>query len=209
MPMALARGYPAAAAGGRRGSLLALLAAAIIPVLVGAELWNGRDGLMWSARPLTDCRLDESGVWINIPDTSLTVVLENEASILVSYSMVVNAAQSQVPGSSFLTDQQHNGGNRDVLQIRLLVNGVPLRQSSSHTSAAGSYETFVDTLGGHVVTELGPGNHTVGLQWKKSAGGTVTSWSTRPSSHDGHTSGRSVVVTAQASIATYGTQQQL
>lgn len=47
--------------------------------------------------------------------------------------------------------------------------------------------------------DFGPGNHSVGLQWKKSSGGIVTSWSNRPSSHDGFASGRSIVVTAQVS----------
>lgn len=47
--------------------------------------------------------------------------------------------------------------------------------------------------------EFGKGNHTVGLQWKKSSGGIVTSWSNQPSSHDGFAGGRSIVVTAQVS----------
>lgn len=47
--------------------------------------------------------------------------------------------------------------------------------------------------------DFGPGTHSIGLQWKKSTGGIVTSWSNRPSSHDGFASGRSIVVTAQVS----------
>lgn len=74
-----------------------------------------------------------------------------------------------------------------------------MRQSASHTSPAGLYESYVDTLGGHLAMEFGQGNHTVGLQWKKSSGGLVTSWSNRPSSHDGFAGGRSIVVTAQVS----------
>lgn len=80
-----------------------------------------------------------------------------------------------------------------------MVNGVPLRQSSAYASPAGPYESFADTVGGHLVTEFGPGNHSVRLQWKKSVGGLVTSWSNRPSAHDGFAEGRSIVVTAQVS----------
>lgn len=78
-----------------------------------------------------------------------------------------------------------------------MVNGLPFRHSASYTSPAGPYESYTDTLGGHLVMEFGPGNHSVGLQWKKSAGGVVSSWSNRPSSHDGFAGGRSIVVTAQ------------
>ena len=84
-------------------------------------------------------------------------------------------------------------------QVRLVVDGLPMRHSATYTSPVGSYESYVDTLGGHLVVELGGGNHSVGLQWKKSAHGVVTSWSNRPSSHDGFAGGRSIIVTAQVS----------
>ncbi|CAM9116455.1 unnamed protein product, partial [Choristocarpus tenellus] len=83
------------------------------------------------------------------------------------------------------------------VKVRLVVNSIPFRQSASHASTAGPYEAFVSTVGGHLVTDLGPGNHTIGLEWKKSVGGVVRSWSNRPSESDGHASGRSIVVTAQ------------
>ena len=87
----------------------------------------------------------------------------------------------------------------NLIQVRLVVNGLPMRQSAAYTSPAGPYESYVDTLGGHLAMEFGQGNHTVGLQWKKSSGGIVTSWSNQPSSHDGFAGGRSIVVTAQVS----------
>lgn len=76
-----------------------------------------------------------------------------------------------------------------------------MRQSAAYTSPAGPYESYVDTLGGHLAMAFGQGNHSVGLQWKKSSGGVVSSWSNRPSSHDGFAGGRSIVVTAQVSAA--------
>lgn len=82
-----------------------------------------------------------------------------------------------------------------------MVNGLPMRQSAASTSPAGPYESYADTLGGHLAMEFGQGNHTVGLQWKKTSGGSVSSWSNRPSSHDGFAGGRSIVVTAQVRSA--------
>ncbi|CAN0543623.1 unnamed protein product, partial [Ectocarpus sp. 12 AP-2014] len=152
---------------------------------------------MWSSRPLTACRLEESGAWVDVPDTQLQLVLESEVTSLISYSIVVVAAKPQLPGSSFLGEQRGSGGSKDFLQARLVVNGLPMRQSAAFTSPAGPYESYVDTLGGHLSMEFGQGNHSVGLQWKKSSGGIVTSWSNRPSSHDGFAGGRSIVVSAQ------------
>lgn len=74
---------------------------------------------MWSARPLTDCWLNESGVWVDVLDTRVEIELGNEVTALVSYSMVVAAAKPQTPGSSFLGDHQSTGGNRDFLQVHL------------------------------------------------------------------------------------------
>lgn len=72
---------------------------------------------MWSSRPLTDCWLNDSGVWIDIPDTGVELALDNEATLLFSYSIVVTAAKIQTPGSPFLVDQRNNGATRDFLQV--------------------------------------------------------------------------------------------
>ncbi|CAM9734048.1 unnamed protein product [Scytosiphon promiscuus] len=167
---------------------------------------NGREGLMWSSRPLTTCQLEESGVWIDVPDTKLEVVLARDVTSLISYSMVVVAAKPQLPGSSFLGEQLTNGGSKDFLQVRLVVNGLPMRQSAASTSPAGPYESYADTLSGHLAMEFGQGNHSVGLQWKKTPGGIVTSWRNRPSAHDGFAGGRSIVVTAQHRYMWYSTE---
>jgi len=46
-------------------------------------------------------------------------------------------------------------------QARLAVDGIPFRQSSSHSSVGALNEATSSTLSGYLVTELGPGNHTV------------------------------------------------
>lgn len=75
---------------------------------------------MWSSRPLTACRLEESGVWVDVPDTHLELVLANDVMSLISYSMVVVAAKPQLPGSPFLGEQRSNGGTKDFLQVSTL-----------------------------------------------------------------------------------------
>lgn len=108
-------------------------------------------GLMWSSRPLTDCRLEESGVWTDIPESHVELVLANDVTSLISYSMVVQASKPQMPGSSFLGEYLHNGGSKDFLQVRLVVYlapgtinrhqvpgtlaGVRAKQSNSSTAA--------------------------------------------------------------------------
>ncbi len=88
-------------------------------------------GLMWSSRPLTSCRLEESGVWTDVPDTHLELVLVNDVTSLISYSMVVVAAKPQLPGSSFLGEQRSSGGSKDFLQVCSMLFGslVSIQQS--------------------------------------------------------------------------------
>lgn len=65
---------------------------------------------------MTDCWLNESGVWVDVPDTRVEIQVGNEVTSLISYSMVVVAAKAPTPGSSFLGDYLHSG-NRDFLQV--------------------------------------------------------------------------------------------
>lgn len=78
---------------------------------------------------MTDCWLNESGVWVDVLDTRVEVELSNEVAVLISYSMVVLAAKTQTPGSSFLGDYQGTGGNRDFLQVPcvLYMRRIPTR----------------------------------------------------------------------------------
>jgi hypothetical protein len=193
---------------GAEGNAIAVGAGNVNPTFTNSTNANSNPcylltGLMWSARPLTDALLLEAGVWVDVPDTNVTVALTNEATVLISYYMVVSAAQHSTPGSAFLSSAlQLNGGNKDFLQARIIVNGNPYRQSAASTSPSSPYESFVDTVGGHLITPLGPGNHSIALQWKRTGGagrGVVTSWSSRPSLSGGFSEARSLAVTAQHS----------
>ena len=107
---------------------------------------------MWSSRPLTDCWLEESGVWTDIPDSHVEVVLANDVTSLISYSVVVEASKPQMPGSSFLGEYLHNGGSKDFLQVQVhksyLVPGI-IRSPPRTTTQYAQYEyssTYSSTI---------------------------------------------------------------
>jgi hypothetical protein len=156
--------------------------------------------LMWSRMPATDATISSTNMWENVRDMNMTVRLDNEAEVLVSYTVSVMAASATggaIPGSSFFnTGVSLSSGQRSFLQLRLLLNDLPYRQSSSHASPSFSMEAAIDTLSGHAAVALGPGAHSVQLQWKMSGDG-VSSWSSRPSAADGYISGRTMVATAR------------
>jgi hypothetical protein len=81
---------------------------------------------------------------------------------------------------------------KDSLETRLVVDGRPYRESSSHfrtvTRMAGS-----GSLTGSMVLDLSPGNHTVQLQWLKTGSG-VASWWSQPEFLDGFVTSRSMMV---------------
>ena len=82
--------------------------------------------------------------------------------------------------------------SKDSLETRLLVDGRPYRESSSHfrtvTRMAGS-----GSLTGSMVLNLTAGSHTVQLQWLKTGSG-VASWWSQPEFLDGFVTSRSLVV---------------
>ena len=154
-----------------------------------------RPGLMWSVQPHETSILTTEGVWLDVDNTAVTFLLDNEAVIMVSYSLAAMSSKAFHAGGDFLNDNQVQSGARDFIGCRLTVDGVPYRQSGSHISPAGSLESSIGTLEGYLVTELGPGTHTIALQWRK-WGSYVRSWSNRPNFEDGQVSGRSITVTA-------------
>lgn len=165
-------------------------------VLVGGSLaGTSPQKLMWSVQPLSHVKISSIDTWEDIPDTNLTLTLLNEAPLLISYDF---AARAFKPGSStndFILDEDMSLGQKDFLQARVLVDGIPFRQSSSNAQPSSSLEAASRILRGTVVVNLGAGPHTVQLQWKK-RGTFVTSWNNIPALHDGYSSGRILTATA-------------
>jgi hypothetical protein len=158
--------------------------------------------LMWSARPLSEASIHSDGVWEDMADSNVTVHLEREAEVLASYALTATGFRRQATAPLGANDFFSSSialsgvGQRNFLQLRISVNGVPYRQSSAHLSPGLSFEANTDSLSGHLAVTLPAGAHDVRLQWKKVGPG-VSLWTSRPTLADGFTSGRSLVVTAR------------
>ena len=94
--------------------------------------------------------------------------------------------------------------NSDFLAGRLKVDAIPYRQSGSHVSPLSSLESSSRQLSGSLIIELGKGNHTVHLQWRK-WGHVVTKWTTSVDQHgyDGLANSRSITVTSRQKYLWY------
>jgi hypothetical protein len=134
--------------------------------------------LMWSVAPLNSTSISTAGVWVDMPDMSLSCTLARQTSLVLSYGVSVIAEKPLHPGGDFLNDNQEASGLGDFLGARLTVDGVPYRQSGSHVSPLASLERSARQLRGHLVLNMPAGNHTVRLQWKK-WGTFVRSWSSK------------------------------
>ena len=170
----------------------AVVFCAALPVVQGASY---QSQLMWSATPSTSAILRQPNKWLPVPGLSLTITLPDEDTVYMSYTISVTADKPHHPGGDFLNDAQKNSGLVDFAGARILVDGVPYRQSGSHASPTGRFEVATSQLRGMLVAELGAGNHTIEVQWRK-WGSFVRSWSSLPSAFDGFASGRTLVASA-------------
>ena len=151
----------------------------------------------WSLAPTTRATIRTTGTWTNVPKNMLRFHLARESHVIVKYHMVVVASKSPHAGGDFINaNQQASTTVSDYLGARLLLDGVPHRQSGSHAAPLGAYESSTRQMSGYIVTRLGAGEHVVALQWRK-WGKAVSSWSVDSTSRDGFVSGRSLTVTSQ------------
>ena len=121
--------------------------------------------------------------------------LPHSPTPLNRYDVAVRAFKPESSTNDFILDEDMSLGQKDFLQMRVLVDGIPFRQSSSYAQPSSSLEAATRSLRGTFVVNLGAGPHTVQLQWKK-RGTFVTSWNSIPSLHDGFSSGRLLTATA-------------
>lgn len=138
----------------------------------------------------------EEDRWEDMGDTFVDVVLEESSSILVSYEAVVIANKPSVPGNDFLPNHGHAPGYHDALGLRVVVDGIPFRQSGVKTGVRGVAEVDTSVVAGHLIASLEAGTHKIQLQWKK-FGSFVRSWTIDETIDDGFHGGRTITVTAQ------------
>lgn len=145
---------------------------------------------LWAAQPTTMAKVMTDKEWVDVADTSLRFELSEPADMHLLYSMVVRPDQKdgvagENGGGSFLN-------HRDDVGARLLVDGLPYRESGSVLSLT-CLVSCSGILEGSVTLPLAPGNHTVVLQWHKY--GTLTrAWRSDPGLLDGYASSRILMV---------------
>ncbi|GAB9466583.1 hypothetical protein Gpo141_00003954 [Globisporangium polare] len=143
--------------------------------------------LMWCASPLTPAYLSTpNDKWLDVPDTSVAVQLPNEALVMISYDVSVSRIEETRELSAVSTEE-------DELAFRVVVNGLPYRQSAT---TVGDREPLVTTASGYLVLTLFAGHHDVKLQWRK-RGTKISLWVISSELLDGFVGGRSLVVSAQ------------
>jgi hypothetical protein len=148
----------------------------------------------WSALPLTDAVIRSDGVWEDVLDTNVTLHLENDADIFVSYAITASPLRGNTVLANSLSVNWPD--QRCFLQTRLSIDSVPFRQSGSHISPEYLSEMINGVLAGYSAVRLLAGMHRVKLQWKK-VGRDISSWGNHPSNADGFSSSRSLLVTAR------------
>ncbi|EEY69230.1 uncharacterized protein PITG_05441 [Phytophthora infestans T30-4] len=143
--------------------------------------------LMWCASPLTPAVLESPiDKWVDVPDTSVTVELQNEAVVMMSYDVSV----------SHVTDIKSEGvqvAELSELSFRVAVDGTPYRQSAT---TVDDREPLIVVASGFLVLEIPQGHHSVKLQWRK-RGTRVLKWAVTSDILDGFAGGRSLTVSAQ------------
>ena len=172
-------------------SLLSIFGAVALACCLCRVLADSQQ-LSWSINPATSAILENSEAgWHSVNDTELKVFVDVESVILISYSATVIASKSFLPGGDFAGESADS-----FLGMRISVDGIPYRQSGSHSNPVSSFETVRTSLSGHlVVTNLAAGSHVIQLEWR-SWGSDTTRWSIRPSLLGGYGGSRSI--TAQS-----------
>ena len=183
---------------------LAATAVATSGAMSGVPVGSG--ALIWTSQPTTRALLTTVGVWEDVAGAEVTFPLAAPSTVAVTFTVAVVADKAAEPGGDFL----HAARNLvDFVAARLVVDGVPYRQSGAHAVPSGQrVEQTTGELHGTLFTSLGAGNHTVALQWRK-WGRRVRSWSNNPTLLGGFTSGRSVVVTAHHKYLWYAQPQSI
>ena len=153
----------------------------------------------WSAQLNVDAVIRDIDKWYNIgQNASVEFELQRSSKVVFSYTVNVIAEKPFLPGGDFLNSRSNSGSETDFLATRLLVDGVPYRQSGAHTGALSSFETSIEALHAKLILHLSPGNHVVTLQWRKS-GNNVISWHTvnRNSDHYGFSGSATIDVLSE------------
>lgn len=154
---------------------------------------------IWSASPLSTIELS-TGVdrgWQDMLDTFVDVTIENEAVFYIHYDIVAYSSRETT------NEVLERLTNNDSLGFRVLVDGVPYRQSGSVATAQDSLRA-IQTVhsSGDLYTSLAIGKHRIALQWKK-FGAVIDTWTIDSTVNGGFSGGRTITATAHYQYVWY------
>jgi hypothetical protein len=179
-----------------RSQLLNIDAVATGSVVPSSDFENGE--LSWSLSPSQRASITETGKWFDLPNNTLTFTLTRESHVVIKYLMVVVANQRHhtEKGNLLARSELIDTVDNDFLGARLMLDGMPYRQSGSHAAPLSSMEASTRQMSGYIVSRLGAGSHTIKLQWRK-WGTSVGSWTVSPTFRDGYVAGRALTVNSR------------
>lgn len=155
-------------------ALLAVLLLCSLGPICGSSF--SQHGLFWGGNAASRAMIDTENTWQDIEDALVQINLASARTVLVNYHIVVESIKSlsAVPLPS--------ENNKDVLQIRVLIDGTPYRHSSAYASTYLTEQRQFNELTGSFTAEIeDTATHNITLQWKK-VGNQVDSWRVSPPS---------------------------
>ena len=208
---AAARAAGSRGAGGRIGWLpLPCWGCSRLPC---ARTWSAAPLLETSTRQATtwvfgENRWDDESVWTDVAGLAVSIKTTKHF-VLLSYQVGLEASYD-ADGELFMWEkfdpltggtvtQRRVGAGSFVesgrLQVRFVVDGVPLREGSAHVSATltSKARSKFEHVEGTAVLRPGNATRDVRVQWKPSG---KLVWSSSPSTGDGFMSGRVLAATA-------------
>jgi hypothetical protein len=134
--------------------------------------WS-KHGLIWGTIPSKSASIRNSGTWQTLKNATILFNItssHNEGSV-ISYDIGVKGLWG-----NFEKRQLPREGRYDTLQLRCLVDNVPLRTSSSYTLTYGTGDiVFAHLVSSFIVNLDSYAIHNITLQWKKT-GSLVNEW---------------------------------
>ena len=133
----------------------------------------GDHGLFWGGSAGSTANIARTGEWVDIDEAEIAVNLQKGSTALITYHLTVEAVKGI--GAKLLPSEN----NKDTLQVRATVDGVPYRSSGSVASTYLVAQRTFSELSCSFTAQMSGNNHTVQLQWKK-LGTQVDRWTIAP-----------------------------
>lgn len=179
----------------------------------------------WSAAPLSSTqtrattslirgqgRFAEEATWEDLEGLRISI-RTTKRYVLLAYHVGLEAAYDAA-GSEVITErfdpltggtltQRRTGPGSWVesgrIQVRFLVDGIPIRDGAAHVSATLTNKARVklESIVGHALLQPGNATRDIRVQWKASG---QLLWASSPSLSDGHASGRVLAATAHDDV---------